>query len=289
MKKHLKTTWQHIRRSPYQSLAAIAIMTLTFLAVSVFAFLILGSSKIITYFESKPQVTAFFKDDAKQTDIDALAKSLKNSGEIASVKFVSKQQALEIYRQQNKNDPLLLDLVTADILPASLEITTTKLSDLPGLSDNLKKNPVVQEVVFQKDVVSTLTTWTNAIRIIGFALVVLLSVVSIFIMATIISIKISQKKEEIEVMQLIGATKWYISWPFLFEGIGYGLFGTLVGWAISSVALLWATPLLEAFLRGIPVLPAPWYIYVGLLGAEWILAILLGVFASLLAVNRYIK
>lgn len=289
MKKHLKTTWQHIRRSPYQSLAAVAIMTLTFLAVSVFAFLILGSSKIITYFESKPQVTAFFRDDAKQSDIDSLETRLKNTGEVASVKFVSKEQALEIYRQQNKNDPLLLDLVTADILPASLEITTTRLSDLPALSDDLKKNPSVQEVVFQKDVVSTLTTWTNAIRIIGLALVILLSIVSIFIMATIISIKISQKKEEIEVMQLLGATKWYISWPFIFEGIGYGLFGTFVGWVISSAALLWATPLLEEFLRGIPILPVPWYIYAALLGAEWILAILLGVFASLLAVRRYIK
>src|SRR5258708_30195479 len=114
-----KTAWHHIRRSPYQALAAIMIMMVTFLAVSVFAILIIGSSKIITYFESKPQVTAFFKDDAKQTDIDGLKGQLSSSGKIASIKFVSKDDALKIYKEQNKNDPLLLDLVTSDILPAS--------------------------------------------------------------------------------------------------------------------------------------------------------------------------
>jgi cell division transport system permease protein len=289
MKKHLKTTWQHMRRSPYQALAAVAIMLLTFLAVSVFAFLTLGSSQIISYFESKPQVTAFFHDDAKQTDIDGLSQQLRQSGEIASIKFVSKAEALKIYQQQNKSDPLLLDLVTADILPASLEISTYNIQDLPSVSDSLKKNPIVQEVVFQKDVVSTLTTWTNAIRILGVVLIGVLSVVSIFIMATIIGIKISQKREEIEVMQLLGATKSYISWPFILEGVLYGLFGTFVGWLISSVALLVVTPFLEEFLRGIPVLPVPWFVFAALLVGEIVLAIILGTFASILAVRRYIK
>ena len=64
--KYLKTAWKNIRRSPYQALAAILIMSLTFLAISFFAFLLYGSSTIITYFESKPQVTAFFRNEASQ-------------------------------------------------------------------------------------------------------------------------------------------------------------------------------------------------------------------------------
>ena len=108
-----KTAWKNIRRSPYQALAAILIMTLTFLAVSFFVFLLAGSSTIINYFESKPQVTAFFKNEAKQADINTLGNQLKATGKVASIKFVSKEEALKIYREQNKNDPLLLDLVTA--------------------------------------------------------------------------------------------------------------------------------------------------------------------------------
>lgn len=289
MKKHFQTSWHHIRRSPYQALAAIMIMVVTFLAVSVFAILIIGSSKIITYFESKPQVTAFFRDEAKQTDIDTIENQLRSSGQVASMKFVSKQEALQLYKQQNKNDPLLLDLVSADILPASLEISAIQLSDLPAISDQLKKDPMIQEVVFQQDVVSTLLTWTNTIRYVGVGLIAVLSLVSILIMTTIIGIKISQKKEEIEVMQLLGATNWYISLPFVYEGIFYGLIGAIIAWGIACGALFLGTPYLTAFLRGIPLFPVPWYFYVGLLGAEVLLALILGWFASMLAVSRYIK
>src|SRR3990172_1543376 len=115
--KYTKTTWKNIRRSPYQAIAAILIMTLTFLVISFFTFLLVGSSKIISYFESKPQVMAFFKNEAKQSDINSLESQLSKTGKIASIKFVSKDEALKVYRLQNKNDPLLLDLVTADVLP----------------------------------------------------------------------------------------------------------------------------------------------------------------------------
>src|SRR5579872_3720157 len=175
---NLKTMFKHLRRSPYQAMAAILIMMVTFLAVSVFSILFIGSEKILSYFESKPQVTAFFKDTARQSDISTLETTLKGTGKVASMKFVSKQEALKIYQQQNKGDPLLLELVTADILPASLEISGVNISDLPSISAALSQSPIVQEVVFQKDVVSSLTTWTQAIRIIGISLIIILAVVS---------------------------------------------------------------------------------------------------------------
>jgi len=284
-----KTTWRNLRRSPYQAFAAVLIMTLTFLVVSFFTFLLVGSSKIVNYFESKPQVTAFFRNEAKQEDINALEDSLKASGQVASLKFVSKQEALKIYREQNKNDPLLLDLVTADILPASLEISAAKIGYLEGISKTLKQSPIVSEVIYQRDIVSTLTSWTSALRRIGFALVVILAFASIFIVLTIVGLKISQRKEDIEIMRLLGATNWYIRWPFVFEGIFYGIFGAFIGWLLSSAALLYATPFLESFLRGIPILPVSYLFLLELLGLEILLAVILGALSSYLAVLRYLE
>ncbi len=285
----LKTTWHHVRRSPYQTFAAILIMTLTFFVVSVFTFVIYGSSRIITYFESKPQVTAFFKDEAKPENIDALKDQLKNSGKVEKIKFVSKNEALHIYKEQNKNDPLLLELVTADILPASLEISAINIQDLSAISDMLKNSSYVQEVIFQKDVVATLTSWTAALRKIGLGLITVLLAVSIFITGTIIGIKISQKKEEIEIMRLLGATYWYIRWPFILEGIFYSFCGSLVGWALASILLWLSTPALNSFLKGIPLLPIDPILLLILLGVEFLLALFLGMFASFLAVLRYLK
>lgn len=287
--KIFKTTWRNIRRSPYQAIAAVFVMTLTFLFVSFFSFLLYGSSKAISYFESRPQVTAFFKNEVKQIEIDNLKNDLMATNKVASIKFVSKEDALGIYREQNKNDPLLLELVTADILPASLEISTIKIESLAEINSMLKGSPLVSEVIFQKDVVSVLTSWTNALRGIGVGLIIVLSLVSIFIMVIIIGVKISHKKGDIEIMRLIGAGGWYIRWPFLLEGIFYGSVGAIVGWLISTGALWYSTSFLSSFLKGIPIFPLPLVFLLGLLGMEIIVAIILGMLASFLAVLRYLK
>ncbi len=287
--KTIKTAWKQIRRTPYQALTAVFIMMLTFLSISVFSFIVFGSSVVIKYFESKPQVTAFFKDEAKPEEINQLENNLKQTGKIASVRFVSKKEALQIYKEQNKNDPLLLDLVTADILPSSLEISTQQIDDLNSVSDALKASPIVSEVIYQKDIVATLSKWTNAIRIIGTSIIVVLALVSIFIMMMVIGFKVSLKRDEIEIMKLLSATNWYIRTPFMFEGIFYGAVGTLLGWLIASAGLLYSTPYLETFLKGIPLLPVSPVFLLGLLAAELIIAIGLGVLASFLAVLRYLK
>ncbi|HWY79094.1 MAG TPA: permease-like cell division protein FtsX [Candidatus Sulfotelmatobacter sp.] len=284
-----KTTLKHIRRSPYQSAAAVFIMMLTFLSITAFAFIVFGSSAVINFFESKPQVTAFFKDTVSQQNIDSLRSQINQTGMIASTKYVSKDQALQIYKEQNKKDPLLLDLVTADILPASLEISTVKIEDLGPVSQLLQKSPYVSEVVYQKDIVSTLARWTNAIRIVGISLIVILTVVSIFIMMTVIGFKVSQKRDEIEIMRLLSATNWYIRWPFMLEGIFYGTIGTIIGWIIATGGLLYFSPYLQTFLQGIPVFPISPLFLVGLLVGELVLAVFLGILASSLAVLRYLK
>jgi len=278
-----------MRRNPYQSIAAVFIMVVTFLAISVFAFIVFGSSVVIKHFESKPQVTAFFKADVTQANVDQLQNSLRQTGQVASMKYVSKKDALQIYKEQNRNDPLLLDLVTEDILPASLEISTTDLKDLGSVSDTLKGSPYIDKVAYQKDIVASLTNLTNLIRFIGITLIIVLALVSIFIMMTVIGFKVSQKKDEIEIMKLLSATNWYIRWPFILEGISYGVVGTLLGWFIASAGLMYATPYLESFLRGIPLFPVSFLFLIGLLAIELFIAVVLSVLASSLAVRRYLK
>jgi len=286
--KTARTSWKHIRRSPYQALAAVFIMMFTFLAMSVFSFIVFGSSTVIKYFESKPQVTAFFKNDATQQNISQLENDLQATGKVSHVRFISKKEAVQIYKEQNKDDPLLLDLVTEDILPASLEISTYNIADLSPVSDMLKRSPYVSEVVYQKDIVSTLSKWTNAIRLLGIIVIVMLSVVSVFMIMTIIGFKVSQKREEIEIMRLLSATNWYIRWPFVFEGIFYGVAGTFVGWLFASLGLLYMTPYLESFLKGIPLLPVSPLFLLELLLGEILVAVVLGIIASSLAVRRYL-
>lgn len=289
--KSLKTTWNHIRRSPYQAFAAILVMMQTFFLVSVFSFIIGGSTSIINYFESIPQVSAFFRDEAKPEQINALQEQLKATGKVSSIKYISKQDALRIYQSQFKEDPLLLELVTADILPASIDVQTHDINDLTGISEILKGSQIVSNVALPKDVVSNLVEVTNALRKTGLGVIAVLIMVSTLVMAIIIGFKISQKREEIEIMRLLSATNWYIRWPFLFEGIFYGIIGAFFGWLFSTAALIYFGPMFKSLsvFKTIVLLPeTPLFIF-GLLGVELAIAIVLGIFASFLAVLRYLK
>ena len=285
----LKTTWHNIRRSPYQAFTAVFIILQTFFVVTIFTFAIFGSAKIIKYFESLPQIDVFFRNEAKQADIDMVKKQLEESGKIASIRFVSKQEALNIYKEQNKDDPLLLELVTADILPSSFHISTVSINDLSTIADSLKKSEIVERVVFPKQVVSKLIEWTDVLRRVGVALIAVLAVDAVLIMTVIVGFKISRKKEDIEIMRLIGATNWYIRWPFILEGVLYGVVGAVLGWGVALAALWYSTPFLSTFLHEIPVFPIPPTFLLLVLGVEILLAIVLGGISSFMAVIRYLK
>lgn len=287
---HIQTVAKYIRRSPYQSIAAILIMSLTFLTIAVFSIITIISVRVIGYFETRPQLSVFFKQDAVQEDVNALKKQLQDTGKVRSIKFVSQQEALSIYKQQNKEDPLLLDLVTSDILPSSFDVQATDAQYLASLSQMAKGSKAVDEVVFQKDIVDTLIKFTNGLRQIGIVIIGILVVVSIFVILTIIGIKITVRREEIEIMKLIGATNWFIRTPFLLEGIFYGVVGAIVGWGISyGVLYFYATPKIVSFFGGVPVLPIDPILMVEVLGILFLSAVILGAFSSFLAVLRYLK
>ena len=95
---HLSTVAKYIRRSPYQAISAGLIMSLTFFAITVFAILTILSIRFISYFESRPQLTVFFKDSATRAEIDLLQKNLEATGKTSSITYVSKEDALKIYK-----------------------------------------------------------------------------------------------------------------------------------------------------------------------------------------------
>src|SRR3990167_3730224 len=285
----ISTVSKYVRRSPYQALSAALIMSLTFFAITVFSILTILSIRFISYFETRPQLTVFFKDSATREEIRDLEKNLSDTSKISLIKYVSKEEALAIYREQNKSDPILLDLVTADILPASIEVQATQAEFLSELAGVVRGSPLVEEVIFQKDIVDTLISWTNAARRLGIAVIAILVTVSVLVIITIIGIKITVRREEIETMRLLGATNWFIRAPFLLEGAFYGLIGSIIGGSLAIGLFYYFSPSFESFLRGVAIFPVSPIMMLELLAIEVIIASLLGIFASYLAVLRYLK
>ncbi len=284
-----QTALKHIRRSPYQALAAISVMTLTFFVAALVFLVGYTSSVILKHFESKPQITAFLKDEVK-INIEELKEKLKATGKVASIRYISKEEALAIYKEQNKNDPLLLEMVTADILPASLEISAFEAKDLAFLDNLLRQEEGVEEVLYQKDLVENLILWVNTIKTIGIFLFSFLAFVSVLIVLTVTGIRIALRKEEIEILKLVGASQGYIRAPFLLEGVIYGLVGGFFAWLVSVLLLLYATPFLKSLLTDLPLNWPPSFLFmVFFLGGLVSAAAGLGAIGSFLAVRRYLN
>lgn len=275
---------------------------MTLFVLAIFILLAGGLTSLLSYFETKPQLTVFFKDEKSKTSVDQLIAKLQATGKMASYQYISKEQALAIYREQNKNDPLLLEMVTADILPSSLEISATSPQYLVELADLAKSETGIDEVVFQKDVVDTLVSWTGTIRKIGAVFLIFLITSTVFILLTSLGMKIALKKEEIEILKLVGATPWYIRKPFIYEGIAYGIIGAFMAFLIVSAVILYLAPFITSFLKGIPTLYlwqtggvsiVIWPPSVFLFALLWLVltcvGFLIGVTGSSLAVSRYLK
>ena len=289
MNRSLSYAKRNIRRTPFQAIAASMVMFLTFLSLLAFILLAAGSQIALKYFESKPQVIAFFKEGTTNQDIQTIENALHQESRVTQTKYISKDMALQIYRQKNKNDPALLELVTANILPASLEISTQSPQDLTPIADILKKEPVVSEVIVPEDVVQTLTSLTRIIRIVGLTTVGFLMVFALLVIIMIIGFKIRLRRNEIEIMRLLGASPSFIRNPFILEGIFYGLTGALLAW-VTSYGLIWYfTPFLGGYLGEVKLLPVDPIFMLVLLGGVITVALIIGGLGSFGAVKRYLK
>ncbi len=289
MNRSLEFAKRNIRRTPIQAVAASMVMFLTFLALLIFLLLAAGSQQALRFFESKPQAIAFFKEGTTDQDIAAIENALKQETRVVSTKFVTKEEALKIYREKNKNDPTLLELVTANILPASLEISTQSPEDLAPIAQILKREPVVSEVVVPEDVVKTLTNVTSFIRLVGGLVVGFLLIFSMLIILMIIGFKIRLRRDEIEIMKLLGASSSFIRNPFILEGIFYGLVGAFSSWIIIYILLWYFNPFLQGYLGEVKLLPVNPIFMLSLLGFSLLSACIIGGLGSISAVRRYLK
>ena len=193
-------------------------------------------------------------------------------------------------------------MVSADILPASLGIFAQKPAYLVQIADYLKKQPGVDEVEFQKNIVDKLLVVTTILRRISMFIFIFLIVITFIVLMTTTAFKIALKKDEIELMQLLGASNGYIRKPFLFEGIFFGFLSGSIAFMLYYGIFFYLQTFLNAYLNGIPKLAFynfssfnlyVWPPSVSFIALSYVLTIvfggLIGFFGNLLSTSKYIK
>ena len=299
MNIHLKTALDYIMRAPFQALSAIFVLTITFFVATVLSILVYSSGKIIRHFETRPQVIAFLKDESTPESISALQERLSKDSRVKDVKYVNKEEALAIYKEATSDNPLLSELVSPSIFPASIEFSLLDLSFAEKVIEDMRGEAIVDQVGFTAnigsqtalgDVVSRLRTITLYLRVGGGALVGVLLATSFLVLIVIIGMRMTTRRGEVEILDLIGATPGFIRSPIIIEAFIYALIGVIVGWLSTLILTLYATPSIVNYFGEIPVLPRDTLNILALFGiilaVEIVIGITLALTGSLLAVSR---
>ena len=296
---HLKTALDYIKRTPFQALSAIFVLTITFFVGTLLSVLVYSSGKIIKHFETRPQVIAFLKDEISPEAVSTLEGKLTSDARIKDVKYVTKEEALGIYKEATSDNPLLSELVSPSIFPASIEFSLADLSFAEKVIEEMRSEEIVDQVGFTAnlgsetslgDVVTRLRTITFYLRLGGGILVGVLAMTSFLVLIVIIGMRMTSRRGEVEILDLIGATPGFIRSPIVIEALIYALIGVIVGWLSTLILILYLTPSVVNYFGDIPVLPKDTLSFLGIFGlilvAELVVGITLALTGSLLAVIR---
>ena len=289
-------------RNAWLSAAAIAVMviTLTIVLFSVIARVTFNNT--IAQINDKIDVSVYLKDEVTIAQKDELIKQVQALNSVKSVTYISKQQALDKYRDQNQGNSNLLIAIsqTDNPLPASLDVKPKDPNQLQELKTFLEKADIKKlqssETSYsgdRKEAIDKISHATNFLQQAGLAGVIVFTVISMLIIFNTIRMAIFNRRDELNIMRLLGASTWYIRGPFVVETMLYGLIAAIISVLICNGLFSLSSGAFEASTLGLLDIKFANDYFVNhywlILTGQILVGILIGAASSYLATRRYLK
>ena len=234
-KYFVKETFKSIRRNQLMSFASISTVALSLLVLGLFLLMVLNANNLAKYLENQVQVTVYMEDSASKNDLSVAEKTLKEMPGVVKVTTVSKPEALKKFKARLGDQDRLLDALGEDNpFPYSFEVQVDRPERIEEIVPKVETLKGVETAKFGQEVVEHMFQLTKILRVGGLLLVVLLAIATLFIISNTIRITVFARRREVSIMKYVGATNWFIRWPFLLEGMFMGF----VGAVIASLALI---------------------------------------------------
>lgn len=284
-------------RNGWLSIAVVSVLTLSLFVVGAVFLLIMAGDNMLKNIENKMNVSVYFKADIEESKIFEIRDNLKKYSEIKSIEYISKDQALENFKKNNENEPVImqaLEEIGENPLLASLVVVAHNSSQYQYIVDYINSAEFkgdIGRINYDKNktIIEKLNNVINQVKKNGIILAGIFGVVSILIIFNTIRITIYTHKNEIEVMRLVGASNMFIRLPFVFEGIIYGIISSLV----ASAFLLLATKLISSYALSVISGGNMFDFYLEkallILGAQATIGVFLGILGSWIAMRKYLK
>lgn len=245
-KYYIKETIKSIYRNRLMSLASITTVTATIFILGLFMALAINVNRFATNVEDMIEIKAFLKDDVTTLQQQKLEKNIKEIPGVVSVEYESKEKALEKFKEQlGENKDIAKGLEESNPLPASFIIKVDKPESVELVSPKIAQMEGILKVKDGKRTVQTIIKLVRIVRYSSTVLMAILGTISIFLISNTIKLTVFARKREISIMKYIGATDWFIKWPFILEGILLGLIGGLIAAFIIENGYTYAAKIIQ--------------------------------------------
>jgi cell division transport system permease protein len=257
----LSAAGQGFWRNPVMSLASTFTVTLMLLLFAFFLTTDRGLQAAVSVLESKVELALFINDNAKVSEILALKARIEADPAVSRVEYVTKEQALKRLQEiADRRKDFVLATIDSNPLPASLEVKLSDARQAKRFSDDLRAEiggGVVSDVIDNPQVVDQLLTITRVLSVGGIAILAMMLFVALFVIVNTIRIAVHARRDEIEIMQLVGASDWFVRWPFILEGMLVGALGAVVALSVVFAASGPVTGAMLDFLVTLPISLGP--------------------------------
>lgn len=279
-----------LKRNRTISLASSATVAATLFIFGVFLLAILNVNQGIKDVESKVEVKIFLKNDITVQQQNEIQSKINATSGVKTVVFESKNEALNKLKEQlgDENKSLADGMDKNNPMPNSYIVRVEKPEDVSSVVSNVKNLQGIDEIKDGRNVVNKLITITKAIKWVGIVIFLVLIGVSLFLIGNTIKLTVYSRRREIGIMKLVGATDWFIRWPFIIEGVIMGIIGAI----ISSVILFYAYKVVflkasSAFI--IVQLVSPSYILQSILWWFILAGTIIGGAGSIISIRKFLR
>lgn len=262
----IKETYKSIRRNGFMSFASISTVAVSLLVLGMFLMIFLNTNNLAQYLENQVQISVYMQDSATDKELASVNDKLTKMPGVVKVTQVNKQQALERFKKRlGDQEQLLNSLGKENPFPNSFEVQVDNPDRIKVLTPQIGQLPKVETAKFGQEVVEHLFQLTKILRLGGIVLVVFLAMATLFIISNTIRLTVFARRKEVIIMKYVGATDWFIRWPFLLEGMTLGFFGAVVAFVLINSIYASLLDRIHATLAFLPLLPtSPLLLYVDL-------------------------
>ncbi|WP_270386359.1 permease-like cell division protein FtsX [Megamonas funiformis] len=285
----IKEVYTSFKRNIWMTLASIFTVVLSLFILGFFSIVILNLNKMADTLESQVQISVYLKDDLSQEEIDETKENLSKIEGLQDIKFITREEAMENFKERLGDQQFLLDaLDDTNPLPDSFSLTVTSPQQVKTIADTAAALDSVESASYSQDIINHLFNLTHLIRLIGIALIILLTGAAIFIISNTIRLTVFARRKEIAIMKYVGATDWFIRWPFLLEGICLGFIGGGLATIFLYIVYNQVTQEIYEAMAFFPLIPQhPFIDYISL--AILVAGIIIGALGSTISLKRFLK